>query len=74
MADAEIDPSGIVGDVADAIGHRLAESGDFGIRSPSPSSSRPRNRAAWQEVPSIRWDAGLRDRCCPRQTTDTEDR
>jgi hypothetical protein len=27
MADAEIDPSGIVGDVADAIGHRLAESG-----------------------------------------------
>jgi hypothetical protein len=31
VADAEIDPSGIVGDVVDAIGQRLAEFGDFKI-------------------------------------------
>ena len=31
VADAEIDPSGIVGDVVDAIGHRLAEFGDLKI-------------------------------------------
>ena len=43
-ADADIDPSGIGGDVVDAIGHRLAEFGDLEVMHPDRLRARPWGR------------------------------
>ena len=43
MADAEIDPSGIVGDIVDAIGHRLAELWDGEVVHPDGGPAGRRN-------------------------------